>query len=379
MGFRQFIWRNALRNKRRTGLTMLSIGFSLFLLMVLLTFSDMLLHPITQDESALRLVVSRSTSLADIMPMSYLDKIKRLPDVECAAPLVYFNGIYKDPSFLFANFSTDPKVIFDIYPEQKISPEERAAFIAERTGATASEKLAMRFGWKLGDPITLMGTYFPVDLDLKIVGIFTEPNDQELLYFRHDYLDEAVGRPGIAGAFVVKAKDVGAVPAVAEAIDGMFRNSPAETKTDTEKAFVLGFVSMLGNIQTIIGAVVGVVVFTMLLVSISTMAMTIRERLREVAILKTIGYPRRTILMLVMGEAMFISLVGACLGIALAGSLKLVDLNRITMGFVTQFNPGLATYAAVLGTGLAIGLISGFFPAWQAVNLTITNAMRRLE
>jgi putative ABC transport system permease protein len=379
MTYGRFIWKNALRNKRRTGLTVLSIGFSLFLLLAMLTFMNALLHPVTQDESALRLIVARSTSIADVLPLAYLDKIKRLPNVEQVVPLQWFNGIYKDPDYLFANFSTDPKGVWDVYPEQKINADQRAAFIKERKAAVASEKLAKRFGWKVGDTITLKGTIFPVDLEFKIAGVFTEPTSQEMLYFRHDYLEEALGNPGISGAYAVKASNAAAVPSVCEAIDSLFRNSPAETKTTTEKAFVLGFVSMLGNVQTIIGSVAGVVVFTMLLVAVSTMAMAIRERVREVAILKTIGYPKRTILGLVMAEALFISMVGAGLGIAMGESLRFADLNQMTQGFITRFSPSPATYATVIGTGLAIGLISGFFPARQAVRLNISAAMRHLD
>ncbi|MFA6240526.1 MAG: FtsX-like permease family protein [Candidatus Hydrogenedentales bacterium] len=379
MTLRRFIWRNALRNKRRTGLTMLSIGFSLFLLMALLTFMEQLLNPVSDADSALRLIVAPATSIADILPLAYRDKIKRVPGVEHISSLQWFNGIYKDPNYLFANFAVDPKDIFNIYTEQVISPEQKAAFIGDRTACVASEKLAERYNWKPGERIVLQGTIFPVDLDLLLVGTFYDPLSQESLYFHFDYLNEAMDNPGVIGAFTVKASDAESVPVIEQTIDAMFRNSSNETKTETEKAFVLGFVSMLGNIQTIIGSIASVVVFTMLLVAVSTMAMTVRERLREVAILKTVGFSRRTILMLVVGEAVFISLVGVVLGISMGESLRLVDLTGITQGFISRFEPALSTYAAVIGAGLGIGLISGFFPAWQAVNLTITVAMRRLD
>jgi putative ABC transport system permease protein len=358
---------------------MLSIGFSLFLLMTLLTFRDQLLNPNFDNESALRLITSPATSVADMLPSSYLEKIKRVPHVEYAVPLQWFNGIYKDPNYQFANFGTDPKDIFNVYTEQDIDPDQWAAFQSDRTAAVASETLAKRFGWKAGDRITLKGTIFPVDLDLTIVGTFMDPLSQEMLYFRQDYLNEALGEWNMVGAYVIKATDAESIPGISDAIDGMFRNSPSETKTETEKAFVLGFISMLGNIQTIIGSVLGVVVFTMLLVSVSTMAMTMRERLREVAILKTMGFGRRTLLGLVMAEALLISTVGACLGILLGQSLGFVDLNRITQGFIPRFDPAFSTYFIVLSAGAFIGLVSGFFPAWQAVNLTITTAMRRLD
>ena len=379
MSFSRFIWKNAFRNKRRTGLTILSIGFSLFLLMFLLTFMDMLLNPVIEDDSALRLMVIRSTSIADMMPIAYLDKIRRVPGVAHVAPLQWFNGIYKDPDYQFANFGTDPAEIFKVYTEQHLSAEAKAAFVAERRAAVAGADLAKRVGWKAGDKITLTGTIFPVDLDLDIVGIFTADLNQNMLYFRWDYLDEAMGKPGMAGAYTVKAADAASVPLVVEAIDGMFRNSPAETRTTTEKAFVLGFISMLGNIQMIIGSIAGVVVFTMLLVAVSTMAMTVRERTREVAILKAIGYSRNLVLSLVMAEALLISMVGVFIGIGLGESLRLLDLDRITQGFIQKFDPGFSSYASVITAGIAIGLVSGFIPARQAAGMSITTAMRRME
>lgn len=379
MAFGRLIRRNALRNKRRTGLTVLSIAFSLFLLLTLLTFRNQLLNPVTNVESALRLIVSPATSLADMLPMAYLDRMKQVPGVTEVASLQWFNGVYKDTSFQFANFATDPRTIFQCYTEQKVDPDQKAAFIAQKDATVVTEGLARRFGWKVGDRITLLGTIFPVDLELTIVGLFTDPYSQEMLYFQFDYFNEALGRPNLCGAFVVKGGDPESVPGIAVAIDGMFRNSPHETKTETEKAFVLGFVSMLGNIQTIIFLVLAVVVFTMVLVSVSTMAMTVRERLREVAIFKTLGMPSRTVMALLVAEAVAISMSGAVLGLLLGESLKFMDLNKATQGFITQFSPGPGIYAAVLATGLAIGLISGYFPARQAVRLTITTAMRRLD
>ncbi len=379
MGYFRFVWRNALRNKRRTALTVLSIGFSLFLLTALLTFMDILLNPPFQDESALRLIVYRPTSIADVMPVAYRDKIQRVPHVKYVSALQWFNGLYKDPDFVFANFAVDAEHVFDIYSEQKISDEARKAFIAQRTAAVASEKLAKRFNWKVGDTITLMGTIFPVDLELKIVGVFTDPVEQEIMYFHYEYMDESLGNLGQVGAFAVLVDSAAAVSITSQAIDAQFKNSPAETRTDTEKAFVLGFISMLGNVQGIIASIAGVVVFTMLLVATSTMAMTVRERLREVAILKTIGYSHQIILALVLAEALFIALSGTALGLLLAESLKFVDMNRITQGFIPAFKPVFSTYAAVLGAGVTIGLVSGYFPARQAVKLTIINAMRHLD
>lgn len=379
MAFGKLILRNALRNKRRTGLTVLSIAFSLFLLLTMLTFMGQLLNPVSNAEGALRLITSPATSLADMLPMSYIDRIKQVPNVREVAPLQWFGGYYKDPSIFFANFATDPRSIFACYTEQKLPPEQMAAFVAQRDGAVVSEALAKRFDWKTGDRITLLGTIFGVDLELNIVGVFHEPLSQETMYFSWDYFNEALNRPNLCGGFVIQGSDPESVPKIAQEIDKQFRNSPHETKTETEKAFALGFVSMLGNIQTIIFMVLAVVVFTMLLVSVSTMAMTVRERLREVAILKTLGMPARTVMFLLIAESVAIAMAGTFTGLALGESLRFADLNTATQGFITRFAPEPSTYLAVLVAGLAIGFISGYLPSRQAVRLTITTAMRRLD
>jgi len=379
MNLTRFIWRNALRNKRRAGLTILSIGFSLFLLVALLTFLRTLLDPVLEDDAALRLLTIRSTSIAEMMPIAYREKIEGVPGVAYVTPLQWFNGIYRDPTYQFANFAVDPHTVWDVYGEQKVSPKQKAAFIANRRGTIVGEDLMQRFDWEVGDQVTLQGTIFPVDLDLEIVGTFTAPIYQNMMYFQYDYLNESLDDFNIVGAFAIKAENVAAVPAISKTIDDMFRNSPAETKTENEKAFILGFISMLGNIQIIIGSIAGVVVFTMLLVAVSTMAMTVRERLREVAILKTLGYSRRTILLLVIAEAEFISMIGLAIGLVLGESLRLLDLEKITQGFIAHWDPTFETYVWVVTTGVAIGIISGFFPAWQAASMTITGAMRQME
>lgn len=378
MTFRTYVLKNVLRNKRRTALTVLSIGFSLFLLIALYTFLDLLINPPVTEESAYRLAVRRSTSLAEQMPLSYLDKIQRLPEVELAIPLQWFNGVYKDPKFLFANFSSSPEV-FDMFPEQETTEATRQVFAREKTGAVVGMGLVERFGWKVGDRVTLMGTIFPVDLEFTIVGTYDHEFDRNNFYFRYDYFNEAMGEMNEVGAVWVKAYSIDQVEPLSQKIDAMFRNTPAETKTETEKAFILGFISMLGNIRVMVGSIMSVVVFTMLLVSVSTMAMTIRERLREIAILKAIGYTRATILWLILGESALIGLLGFVFGGTIAWSLKFVDLNTLTQGFIQAFLPTWRVYGAALGVGIGIGLISGFIPAIQASGMTISEAVRKLE
>ncbi len=379
MSLFRFIIRNVFRNKRRAILTMLSIAFSLFLLLFLLTVLNGLLNPVTQDEAALRLIVRRSTSLAEFMPIAYGDKIRELPEVELVTPLQWCNFFYRDTNNFFANFAADPEHLFEIYSEQKVSPEALARFKAERTAAISGKDLMDKFGWKVGDKITLLGSIFPVDLEFTIVGEYTSAEFQNSFYLRYDYLNEAMNKLNQVGCFAIKVKSKEAVPRVAEAVDALFRNSPYETKTETEKAFVLGFVSMLGNVKNIIASVALVVMFTMLLVSVSTMSMAVRERLREVAILRAIGYPRGVVVRLILGEAFFIAGLGTVLGIAMAESLRFVDLNSVSNGFLDKFRPEVATYALTIAAGVGIGLISGLVPAVQAARMNIVSAMRSIE
>ena len=379
MNFSHFIVRNALRNKRRTILTFTSVGFSLFLLIVLFTILDVLIHPPVTEESALRLAVRRSTSLADNMPIAYQQKIEQLPHVEMVMPLQFFGGVYKEPKNFFGNFAIDPVKLFKMFPELEVSEQAKQAFAAERTGAIVGVGLMQRFGWKIGDRVTLLGTIFPVDMEFKIVGSYYYEVDKNNFYFHWDYFNEALGERNEVGSFWVKADGIASIPGIIDAIDGKFRNTSAETKTETEKSFILGFISMLGNIRMIIGSISMVVIFTLLLVSASTMAMNIRERMREVAILKAIGYQRNNLLMLVLGESVFIALLGVGMGFLLSVALSQIDIYQLTQGFIQVFKPSALTYGGVALIGIAVGLLSGIGPALQASNLTIAEAMRKLE
>ncbi len=375
----RLILKNLLRNTKRTALTVLSFGFSLFLLVALATFLNTLINPPETDASTLRLAVRRSTSLAEQMPLAYGEKLRRIPHVVDVMPLQWFGGYYQDPRNRLATLAVDPRNYFEFFPELVTSPAARAAFKAERRGVLVGRMLMQQYGWHVGQMLTIRGDIFPVDLEVKIVGTYTYVEEENALYIDWDYLHEALGKPGKIGAFWLKADARQSVPGIAAAVDATFRNSPAETKTESERAFRLGFVSMLGNVRLIIGSIAVVVVFTMLLVITSTMAMTIRERMREVAILKTIGYRRAHVLAIIVGEGLAIALLGWIVGYLFCVWLGHTDTNRITQGFVPKFQPPLAIYAAALAVGLAIGFVAGLVPGLQASKLTIGEAMRKLE
>jgi putative ABC transport system permease protein len=375
----RYVLANVLRNKRRSALTILSIGFSLFLLIALWTVLNGLLNPPENEVSARRLAVRRSTSLADQMPLAYADKIKRLPHVAMLMPLQWFGGYYREESNQVATLASDPELFFKMLPEIKVSDATRKGFLTDRRGAVIGRLLMQHYGWKPGDTITIKGNIFPVDLELHVVGQYTNPDQENGIYVRWDYVNELMGDTGQIASFWVLTDAKENVAGLCEAIDALFRNTSAETKTETEKAFILGFVSMLGNVRLMIGAIALVVVFTMLLVAASTMAMTIRERMREVAILKALGYSPGHVLGLIVAEGVTIALAGWLTAYGLAVALSHADTNTMTMGFVPKFAPPDWIIGSALGVALAIGLAASILPGLGASRLTVAAAIRRLE
>lgn len=378
MTYASFIWTNIARNPRRTILTIVSIGLSLFVLSTLMTVLTELNREPEGEDTHLRLVVRRATSLADRLPEAYAAKLQRVPGVRLVHALTWFGGIYIDERNFFANFACDPDTLFAMFPENRIPPEQIKAFRAERIAAIAGRKLVERFKWRLGDRITLQGTIYPVDLEFVLRGIYTG-TDETAFFFHRAYLEEALGRPGKVGTFWLKAASAGDIPRIMDAVDTLFKNSDAETKTETERAFQLGFISMLGNVKTLIASISSVVVFTILLVTANTMAMSIRERAREIAILKTLGFGRRRLLGVLMGESAVIALTGGvlgCMGARLFFSV--VDVWRYTQGLFPIFIVEPSTVLLGIGLSVLIGLASAALPAIRVSRLTIAEALRRV-
>lgn len=358
---------------------MLSVGFSLFLLITLQTVLIALTNPPATEESAKRLVVRHAVSLSQPMPESYQRDLEEVPHVEHVIAMQWFGGQYKDPKNYFTNYAVGHESFFEIFSDFELSEGAKESFLDERMAALVSVELMDRFEWTIGDRVTLTGTVYPVNLEFHIVGSYASKTDQPAFYFRHDYLQESGVDYGQVGTFWLRADSPDSVQGIINHVDAMFENTPAATKTESAEAFQLNFIAMLGNIQLLIGSISMVVTFTMLLVAGSTMAMTIRERLREVAILKAIGYPRRVILALVLGEASMVSLLGALVGIGLSKGLAASDIATLTGGFVSSIDPDAAMIAVALAVGVLLGMLAGLFPAVQASRMGINEAMRRLE
>lgn len=371
--------KSALRNVRRFVLTVLSVAVSLFMFCTLMTVLTELDRENPSEVAHLRLVVRRATSLADPLPEAYQAKLASVPGVTAVHPMNWFGGLYIDERNFFANFAVDPKTLFTLFPENVTTPSERDAFQRDRTGAMVGQTLAEQFGWKRGDKVTLLGTIYPMDLEFTIRAIYTNELDDRAFFFHREYFEEALGRPGRVGTYWLLAERPELVPHIAETVDAMFRNTDAETKTETEQSFRLSFVAMLGNVKTLIISICTMVVLTILLVTANTIAMTIRERAREIAILKTVGFRRRTILGMLIGEAMGIALAGGLLGSVGARVLyETVDLSKLMQGFFRHFIVTPETIGMALLIAAAIGVLSAGIPAWRAARIPVADALRRV-
>jgi putative ABC transport system permease protein len=377
--FLPFIVRNALRSKRRTVLTILSIVICLFLFSTLRTVVTSFDASLKMADVA-RLVTRRSTSLTFPLPLSYRDRLAQIPGVEAVTWSNWFGGIYIDERNFFAQFAVDPKSYLAMYPEYDLAPEERQAFERERNACIVGKKLAAKYGFKLGDQITLRGTIYPGSWDFTVRGIArpkTRDADSNFLLFPWEYLNQRMGSPGQVGVFITKLANPSRAGDVSRTIDATFANSAAETKTETEKAFQLGFISMLGNIQAVIYAVGTAIVIAIMLVSMNTMMMAARERTREIAVLKAIGFTDRTVMALVLVESLLIALIGGILGTGLARLVfQLTDFTA--GGFFPNFVVTTGTMLRALAIAVVLGLLSGAIPSFNAARLKVVDALRHV-
>jgi putative ABC transport system permease protein len=381
MTLTRFVTKNAFRNKRRSILTVLSIAFSLLLLTLMMTIWHAFYLDQGSAESAERLVVRHRVSLTFTLPGYYREKMRVVPGVVAVVPVSWFGGIYKDnkPENFFAQFGTDPEEFFKVFRDIQMPEEQRIAWQRDRQGVIVDDTVAKKYGWKLGDRIVLLGNIYPVDLELYIRGIFTSYPDNKSVYFNAKYVEEAVPFfKGQAGTFSILAASPGDVSKIASTIDDMFRNSPQPTKSESEKAFGLEFVAMMGNVKAFILMICSAVVFATLLVSANTMAMSIRERTREVAVLKTLGFTRQSILGLFVSEAVALSLAGGLLGFVLGWGMiyGLTHSKQFISFFPMIVTPGMCALALL--TAGCVGLVSAMLPSYHASKVNIVDGLRHI-
>ncbi|HUD55678.1 MAG TPA: ABC transporter permease [Terracidiphilus sp.] len=382
-----FIVKNALRSKRRAFLTMASVALSFCLLAVLMAlYHALYLAPPATPGQAFRLVVHHKVSLTQDLPLSYERKIAEIAGVKDVTSLRWFGGTYKDardPRNNFAQFGIEPAHLFNVYPEFSMPQNEIAAFEQQKTACITSRALATKLGWKIGERINLVGTM--MTLDLTLVGIFDDPGDTEVLYFNRDYLQDSLPttdpRNDMVQQYYVESRSKDDVASVASAIDAAFAESPAPTRTESEHAFMLSFVSFVGNAKLFLIAIGGAVTFTILLVSANTISMSVRERIREVGILKTLGFSSSEVLAMILSESAFIGLVGGIVGCAIAVVLSLGIAQAAHHGsaFVQSLRSfsmtPLSAFLTILAA-LALSVVSALVPALSAARAPIVDSLR---
>jgi putative ABC transport system permease protein len=379
----KFLWlvlANLRRHKLRTLLTTAGVALALFLFATLRTVVTTL-ESTAQFGSARRLVTTNATGIVFPLPLAYANKLRAVPGVDAVTWANWFGGRYGDGKRFFAQFAVDPESYLAMYPEISLPEDQKEAFLRERSSAIVGRRLLDVFGWRLGQDVTIQGTIFAGDWTFTIRGVYT-PTDpvlnDDMLLFRHDYLEERIGRPGIAGWYVLRIDRPENAASIAKTIDGQFRNSSSPSKTGTEQAFNASFATMWGNVSLLMGTIGLAVVFAILLVSANAMMMNARERTGEIAVLKTIGFSDRRLFGLVMLEAGVMTITGAVLGL---GGAKLLykATNFNAAGFLPGFDVTNRTLLIGAGVALLLMLGSGLVPAFRAARLPVVQALRRVE
>jgi putative ABC transport system permease protein len=385
MKFLRLVWSNLKRKKIRTLLTIASI-FVAFVLFGYLAAIRQAFSAGIDVAGADRLVVRHKVSIIQPLPESYKADIERIPGVAAATHSSWFGGIYQEPRNFFPQMVVEPEAYLDMYSNEFSLPDDqREAWLRTRTGAVVGRTTADRFGWKVGDKVPLQATFWSHGggnkiWEFDIVGIYDGKKkgvDTTQFLFRYDYFDEARDNVrGWVGWYIVRIADPARAVEISKAIDETFANSPAETKAETEGAFVRAFADQIGNIGAIMQAILSAVFFTILLVAGNTMAQSVRERTGELAVLKAVGFTNGQVLSLVLGEAFFIAAIGGFAGLAL--SWALISLGDPTRGSMPVFYlPGKDLVIGALFV-VALGFATGFLPAIQAGKLQIAHALRRL-
>ncbi len=379
MKFGKLILKNIMRNKRRSLLTISSLVVSLFLIITLATIITEFTRG-SKEANPLRLVTRHSVSLTFPLPVAYQQRIASIPGVKRVMSFSWFGGIYKDEKNFFANFASDAAQLREIIGEMKMSDGEWQQFIADRQGAVVGQKLATLYGFSPGQRITLKSPIYNASLEFIVRGVYTG-GDEKSLYFHHDYLNESV--PAWAkdkvGTFSILAASADDVPRISQAVDSLFINTDAPTKTESEREFAMSFETMMGGVKQFMYGIMAAITFSLLLVMANTMAMSVRERTREVGTLKALGFQRRTIAWLFVGESLLIALFGAALGILLATMIfRSFDLSLYIPNF-TSFVPTTETLIVAFFLAISIGVSSVIYSAYRVSGMTIAEALRSTE
>ena len=382
MKFSRLILANLFRKKVRLLLTIGSFAVALFLFAFLAVVKDAFGRG-ADVAGADRLVIINRTSIINPIPLSYRDKILRIPGVKVVTHNNWFGGVYQDEKNFFPQFVIDPENQRQVLPELIVPDDQWNAFLKDRQGAIVGARTAERFHWKIGDRIPIKATIAGNgSWEFNIDGIYHGKNpkdDETQFWFQWDYYEEMVPErfKGNVGWYVLRVENPDESPRIAKAIDNEFANSPYETKTETESAFAAGWVKQFGNIQFLILTIGAVVFFTLLLVTGNTMAISVRERTSELAVLKAIGYSDRTVLFFVLAESLVIALIGGLLGLGLA-ELLVPGVDKALSGMLPNLVLAPSILAQGLLTAIVVGVISGLLPGIGAMRMRVVNALRRV-
>lgn len=380
------VWKNVWRKKLRTLFTLgaIAVAFVLFGLLAAIKVAFSAGVDVTGLD---RLVTIHKVSLIQPLPISYQSRIQSVPGVEDVAHATWFGGYYQEEKNFFPQFPVDPESYMRMFPELVLPAEQMEAWLADRTGAVVGRNLADQYGFEIGDRIPIQATIWTKAdgsraWEFNIVGIYDgaeKGTDTTLMLFHYDYFNEARAfGQDLVGWYTVRIADPDRAPEIAEAIDRRFANSPAETKTTTEKAFAQGFANQIGNIAAIVRAIVGAVFFILLLVAGNTMAQSVRERISELAVLKTLGFKDGRVLALVLAESFLLALSGGALGLALAWLVVgAVGQSGVVASYLPVFYLPAGDLLVGAGLALVLGLAAGLVPALQAQRLQIVDALRR--
>jgi putative ABC transport system permease protein len=376
-----FIFKNALRNKRRATLSVLSVAVSLFLLVTLLVALREITLPPSDVGAALRVAVRNKISIANLLPARQLPVIERIPGIAGVTPFTWYGGKYKnEEGMTFAQFAMDPKKLRSVFSEARMKEEEYKAFEEIKDSALLGKITADKYKLKVGDRITLPSTVYPCTLDFKIVGIYAGTPDDRNMLFRQDYLDEGSGVTGMVGMWWLKVNTAEDMPRVIDAINKAFANTSAEVRAETERAFQLGFISMWGNIRLLVTLISCAVVFTLLLVTASTMSMAIRERFRELAILKALGYRRRELFAFILAESFGLAMAGALIGVGGAYALFTYgDVAKLTNGIfvLLEVTPKIIGIGAMVAA--LLGIVASIMPSIAVARMSVVEGLKSLD
>jgi len=382
MKFLGLVMKSARRSKRRTLLTVMSVAIAVFLFAALRAVLDGF-NAAAEASSATRIVTQRSTSLFFSMPTSHADVIRSTRGVQDLTWANWFGGVYKDPQNFFAQFAVDAESYLRLYPEILLTPAEKQAFLDDRTGCIVGDGLAKRYGFKEGGRITLqvgIPIYGTRDFDFTVRGIYRSGGaavDNQSMLFHWKYADERSIQKAQVGWFIAQIQQPDQATEVSRAIDQKFANSPNETKTETEQAFQSTFVSMFGNLSLLLGSISLAVVITTLFVAGNTMAMSVRERTTEIAVMRTLGFPAPTIFILVAGEGLLMAILGGLLGAGLAKAIVNPDFLQAG-AFIPEIHVNTGNLISAIALSAVIGVLAGLIPATMASRLKIVDALRQV-